>query len=150
MDAWWVMHVESPSAAAGKCMTVLGNLWPCVHASRWHTCQDKQFPGKIQASLFHNMQMLSTLFLVPAVEGMGLRDGGGFKHRNAHWAHVWSTSLQSVLKRAPVQCRGQVLLMPAVQGARCSIEGKGGLPLVDGTPYHSPTTRPLRGLKLHV
>ena len=71
---------------------IFGGLWAifglALCASWQVTCWYAQIPGKMQAPLFHDMQILSALHVVPAVEGMGLHVGGEFKHRSAHWVHM--------------------------------------------------------------
>ena len=68
---------------------VLGQSFAlCVSWQVAHTCRYVQFPGKIQAPLFHDIHMLSDLRLVAGVKVLELRGIGGFKHWSAHCARV--------------------------------------------------------------
>lgn len=81
---------------------VLGqSLALCASWHVAHTCLYVQFPGKMQAPQFHDMQMLSDLRLEIGEVVVGARAVGGCKHRSAHCARVWSTSRHSVQNIAP-------------------------------------------------
>ena len=81
---------------------VLGqSLALCASRHVAHTCLYVQFPGKMQAPQFHDMQMLFEMHLKTGEVAVGARAVGGCKHRRAHCARVWSTSWHSVQNRAP-------------------------------------------------